>query len=330
MHSRVAAVAMLISAVAYAGAVATSALPPAPAGWAPFAWTTVAHRLYSFCSNASGALSDEAVTALSRSQLMIHGMEVGAALPPIWQNSELKAGIAAKQLRAKNPHQLQFYTVQIDYARSVYASGAWFNAHPECTLMDANGDPVLNNASKPSPGHCDHNVSVPGKSYPFGACVVYGFNTKCGASQWVKSITDACEKYDIDGVFIDGFQGYDPAGGYPRVLGKATRSAQQAWLRGLNASLWALHKNFTTGRAAKKKKRIICNRTGSTYNCDVVTGECYCTASNDERWGGGSDGVVALQSYDGQHKSKGVIVHVPHNMVGNAVYNSTLASFLLG
>ena len=44
--------------------------------WAPFDWSTAGSRLYSFCSNASGALSEQAVAALSKSKLMIHGMEV--------------------------------------------------------------------------------------------------------------------------------------------------------------------------------------------------------------------------------------------------------------
>ena len=118
----------------------------------------------------------------------------------------MKCGLAAAQLRQANPAQLQLYTVQIDYARSVYESGAWFNRHPECTLKDAHGNPVLNNATNPATarGHCDAKVNVTGKNYPYGACYTYGFDTECGAQQWVKFITDACEKYNLDGVFIDG------------------------------------------------------------------------------------------------------------------------------
>lgn len=170
---------------------------------------------------------------------------------------------------------------------------------------------------------------MPGKSYPYGACFVYGFHTACGAEQWVRSITDACEQYSLDGVFIDGFQGWSP-NGFGRVIGKCTQEVQTAWLAGLNSSLWALHRNFTTGKNAKKKKKIICNQFGGTFNCDVTTGECYCTASNDERWGGGPDGAMALTSYDTAHPRKGVVVHVPHNAVGGAIFNSSLASFLLG
>ena len=113
--------------------------------------------------------------------------------------------------------------------------------------------------------------------------------------------------------------------------------------RNRRSTVGALHANFTTGSNVKKKKKIICNQTGGTYNCDVSTGQCYCTASNDERWcvhhacmfeeavqcskdcmtsrvccscgcssrhvtslgrGGGDDGVLALQSYDTANPSK--------------------------
>eukprot|EP00947_MAST-08B_sp_MAST-8B-sp1_P003433 g3433.t1 len=163
---------------------------------------------------------------------MIHGMEVGALLHPVWQNSELKVNLAAKQLRAVAPEQLQLYTVQIDFARSVYASGAWFNAHPECTLHDAHGHQVVNNSTKLNPGHCDNtNVSIPGSEFPFGVCVTYGFDSECGRKQWVKSITDACELYDLDGVFIDGFQGCTPAEGCNRLLSKTDDATKTAWLQ---------------------------------------------------------------------------------------------------
>jgi hypothetical protein len=106
--------------------VAALAMParPAVAGgsvWAqnPFTWDTVQGKMYSFCSNASGSLAPDALAALGKSKMMIHGMEEGAALPPAWQSSESKIGLAAAQLRKVNPTQLQLYTVQIDYARSV-------------------------------------------------------------------------------------------------------------------------------------------------------------------------------------------------------------------
>ena len=58
------------------------------------------------------------------------------------------------------------------------------------------------------------------------------------------------------------------------------------------------------------QKKIVCNRTGSTFNCDVKKGaQCYCTASNEERWGGGADAIAAVRAYDGSNSKKGVLVH---------------------
>jgi hypothetical protein len=101
--------ALCCAAHASVASVPQQLAPPAPF---PFEWSTAGARLYSFCSNASGALSPTAVRALSRSKLMIHGMEVGAELQPAWSNSEYKTSLAAKQLRAAAPGQLQLYTVQ--------------------------------------------------------------------------------------------------------------------------------------------------------------------------------------------------------------------------
>ena len=78
--------------------------------WAPLSWTTVGDRLYSFCSEQD-ALTPAAAGQLAKTSLMIHGMEVGANLPPVWENSEMKVGLAAAQLRKLNPAQLQLYTV---------------------------------------------------------------------------------------------------------------------------------------------------------------------------------------------------------------------------
>jgi hypothetical protein len=47
--------------------------------WAqnPFkSWDSVQDRLYTFCSNSSGALSEEAVAKIAKGKIMIHGMEV--------------------------------------------------------------------------------------------------------------------------------------------------------------------------------------------------------------------------------------------------------------
>ena len=59
--------------------------------------------------------------------------------PQAYRQSEAKTIAAARQLQGANPAQLQLYTIQNDFTRSIYASGEWFNAHPECLLRDRDG-----------------------------------------------------------------------------------------------------------------------------------------------------------------------------------------------
>ena len=67
----------------------------------PFKWDLVSDKLYSFCSNASGALAPDALAALSKSKIMIHGMEEGAALPPAWKNCGWKPNASGSKLASR-------------------------------------------------------------------------------------------------------------------------------------------------------------------------------------------------------------------------------------
>jgi hypothetical protein len=301
----------------------------------PFGWGTVQDKLYSFCSNASGALAPDALSALACSKMMIHGMEEGASLPPAWRGSESKIGLAAKQLRAVNPQQLQLYTVQIDYARSVYTSGQWFYAHPECLSVDSNGTALRHEGNAhPQPGSHNECSFGANASYP-GYCPVYGFQTQCGRDNWVRLIVESVVNNSLDGVFIDGFQGCAIDDAKPGAQGCCPGGSQgstcsppqrTAWMLGLRQALWALKDAFTK----LGKKTIICNKTGGTYACGKDATRCFCDASNSERYGGGPGGVVQLMDYHKLNPKGGVIVHVPHINAGEQIFNQALAGFLLG
>ena len=58
--------------------------------------------------------------------------------------------LAAAQLRAVAPGQLQLYTAQIDSPRWIYTSGQWFGNHSEC-LLQQNGSVVRYIMGKPDP-----------------------------------------------------------------------------------------------------------------------------------------------------------------------------------
>jgi hypothetical protein len=292
----------LLAALATLSWLGLAAMPAsAPSVWSanPFEWHTVQDKLYTFCSNHTGALSTDALAKIGRGKMMIHGMEEGAGLPPAWAagSSEAKVGLAAKQLRAVAPKQLQLYTVQIDFPRWIYDSGQWFNNHSECLLHDANGSVVIgvqgnNKTGLPNEEPCrECCFGADPSAGNWGHCPVFGFDSKCGQEAWVKLIVDTVESQQLDGVFIDGFQGCDPFDNGCRVLGTASPATATAWVAGLKAALFAL------AAALGKGKTIICNQTGKTYYCDGEA-ECFCTASNDERFGGGPPGAVALMDYN--------------------------------
>lgn len=173
---------------------------------------------------------------------------------------------------------------------------------------------------------------IPGRA-PTGYCPVYGFQTECGRTNWVRLIVEAVTNHSLDGVFIDGFQGCaiddaNPTGGCcPGGSPGSQCSAQQktAWMMGLREALWALK-----AALGKLKKTIICNKTGGTYACGTDSTKCFCDASNSERFGGGPGGVVQLTDYHKLNPEGGVIVHVPHINDGQEIFNTALAAFLLG
>ena len=113
-------------------------------------------------------------------------------------------GLAAAQLRAVAPAQLQLYTVQIDYPRWIYTSGQWFGNHSEC-LLQRNGSVVHGVNGSPDPnlpkGDCAECCFGSGTNETYtGYCPVFGFDTQCGKEQWVKLIVQAVEKNKLDGV----------------------------------------------------------------------------------------------------------------------------------
>ena len=100
-------------------------------------------------------------------------------IEPKYTKSESKVIASAAQLREANPQQLQMYTIQNDFTRTMYASGQWFNDHPECLLRDADGLLVNHTQSNQAVPECTAGANN-------DTCYVYGFNTQCGREAWVK------------------------------------------------------------------------------------------------------------------------------------------------
>ena len=287
----------------------------------PFAWDTVRDLTYAFCYNASGPYNEQALAALAKNRLFIHGMNERQEMAPAFQQSEEKVIAAAKQMLAANPQQQQFYTIQNDFTRAIYDSGAWFNAHPECLLRDANGSLVNHTNPDQKFPIC---TSGPNKD----TCHVYGFQTKCGQDAWVKFAVDTVTKGNMQGVFIDGFQGCSPEGGAcGRALATCSATQSKSWLDGLSDALWQLHQQFL----ALGNKTIICNGTGEMFACNNKA-KCYCDAANKERFYPNENDLEQVDDAAADDNGSGQpfwgIIHVPHIDDGRNNFNKSLAGFL--
>jgi hypothetical protein len=239
---------------------------------------------------------------------------------PAFKQSEEKVIAAAAQLRSANPQQQQYYTIQNDFTRAIYDSGQWFNEHPECCLRDANGSLV--------------NHTEPTQKFPIctggpnkDTCHIYGFDTQCGRDGWVRYAVDTVKKGNLDGVFIDGFQGCSPDGGCGRTVGTASPATAKAWLAGLGEALWELHRQL----AALGNKTIICNGTGEMWACGGKK-PCYCDAANKERFYPNEhdlEQVVGAAGDDNGRNPYWGIIHVPHiDDDGRTNFNKSIAGFL--
>lgn len=144
---------------------------------------------------------------------------------------------------------------------------------------------------------------------------------------WVQFAVDTVTEGNLDGVFIDGFQGCSPDGGCGRTLANCSQAQQAAWLVGLNTSLWALHAQLK----AKGNKTIICNGTGQMWACGGKT-PCFCDAANKERFYPNENDLMqvvhAAQVNDGLGHDFWGIIHVPHINERRANFNKSIAGFL--
>jgi len=239
---------------------------------------------------------------------------------PAYKQSEAKVIASAAQLLAANPQQKQYYTIQNDITRSIYASGDWFNAHPECMLKDANGSLVNSTHANQKIPECTQG---PNKD----TCHWYGFQTQCGRDAWVKFAVDTVTQGNLDGVFIDGFQGCSPEGGCGMATKTCTAAQAKAWLSGLEAALWDLHDQLK----AKGNKTIICNDTGQMFACGGKK-PCYCDAANKERFYPNVNDlkqvVAAANDDNGLGHPFWGIIHVPHINEQRTNFNKSLAGFL--
>jgi hypothetical protein len=112
--------------------------------------------------------------------VMVHGMNAWQQLDPPYRQSETKVIAAAKQLLTANPKIQNLYTIGVQFAPGIYASGEFFQQNPQCALHDKDGK-LVNISVKFDSTHQNCNL---GDGNTTRHCYVYGFDTECGRKVW--------------------------------------------------------------------------------------------------------------------------------------------------
>jgi hypothetical protein len=182
----------------------------------PFSFSHV--NTYVQASNRSGLFSNKTLDYLLKQAFIVLDSDQGINSSPLSHNAESKIIAAANQIKQyaklQNLSSPDIYMYsQIDYARTLYAAGEWFEKNPQFLLHNTDG--TL--AHEPQ-GH------------------IYDHTQKRVQVQWATTIANPVLKSDgaLDGVFIDGYRSSVSGYGF---LGNVSNSTAFQWMIGaLNAS----------------------------------------------------------------------------------------------
>jgi hypothetical protein len=186
-----------------------------------WSWDTV--QTYVHCANKTGAWSDAALQAMSKSQFVVLEKNSAEFSPPVIDGCEDKIVAACRQLKAVSPSTDCYMYTESDWARQYYSLGHNFTAHPEWCLRQADGSLVNTTRHDRNP--------LDNQSYSF-TNFAYDFSVAEAREAWVHRVADAVATGFVDGAFIDGNRGSWGSS----VLDGCSPAKKQAWSAGLNAS----------------------------------------------------------------------------------------------
>ena len=193
-----------------------------------WSWDTV--QTYVHCANRTGAWSDAALHAMSKSAFVVFeknsgefSFEQAHGYPPAITGAEDKIVAACKQLKSVSPATECYMYTESDYARQYYTLGHTFAEHPDWCLRKVDG--TLVNTTREDINPIDNST------HSF-TNFVYDFSVAAAREAWVRRVTDAVATGVVDGAFIDGNRG----GWSSSVLDGCSEDKKRAWSAGLNAS----------------------------------------------------------------------------------------------
>ena len=152
----------------------------------PWSWETISSFVH--CSNHSGPLNKEITQLMAASSFAVIEKYQCLECEPKEHGGEGKVLAAAAQIRAVNPDAAVFLYFAVDYTRTWYNLGSWFDAHPELEVHNADGS--LTTVHQ----HDDGN----------NTWHVFDFAKTEAVEKWVGDVAATVTTGQLDGVFIDG------------------------------------------------------------------------------------------------------------------------------
>lgn len=141
--------------------------------------------------------------------------------PPVRAGGELKVIEASQAIRAVNANATTIFYYAIDYARTWYDLGRWFDEHSYLEVHNADGR------------RANHSDSDGGAPNLWG---IFDWSAADARDAWIDRIASVVSTADehgnnlFDGVFVDGYR--SASSWTAGLIPDATASEQAAWLSG--------------------------------------------------------------------------------------------------
>jgi len=276
----------------------------AHAASAPLVWSWATPQTFIHCSNSSGPLSPAAAAAMAAASFAVIEKYQALDSPPVRTGGELKVIEAARAVRALNANATLIFYFAVDYARTWYDLGRWFDAHGALEVHGADGRRI---------NHTDSDGGAPNN------WAIFDWAAPAARAAWVDRIASVVSTADgaganlFDGVFIDGYRG--AAGWAGGLIPAATPAEQAAWLQGALALGPAL-------------ADALGNETIRFINPGQVFAEFPGYSANSIEFFAPTDAdITFLQSLVGTFPTIEVHAYIGGNM---GLFNTTFAAYLIG
>mmetsp|Transcript_24832 Transcript_24832/g.74714 ORF Transcript_24832/g.74714 Transcript_24832/m.74714 type:complete len:368 (+) Transcript_24832:126-1229(+) len=179
---------------------------------APPSWTWDTVQTFVHCSNNSGPLNHEIAELMANSSFAVIEKYMCLECAPCHTGAEGKVLAAAATIREINPQAAIFFYFAVDYTRTWYDLGTWFDEHPALEVHNADG--TL--ATRVQTDNGDNTWHI------------FDFSKAEALDKWTSDIAEVVTRGKLDGIFIDGYRGKDAW--VKSLIPHANSTEAAAWL----------------------------------------------------------------------------------------------------